>query len=189
MAKAFGEEMRIRILVELNKRVMSASQYNDEFCGGEELSKVWRNFKVLRDYDWIEEVGKKTGGRRRGATEHFYRATQPAMFDTPSWSGLPMSMKTTVTGEAAGTYFDQVGQAIATGTIDARDDRHFTWIATLLDQRGWDNVIHKVDALFEFVLKEQARSSLCMAKTGEEPIPVTVGLAVFESPTDSTRVN
>ncbi|HEX3173045.1 MAG TPA: hypothetical protein VHQ43_02355 [Solirubrobacterales bacterium] len=189
MAKALGDEMRIRILVELNKRPMSVKQFDRKFCGGEEFGRVAHNFKVLRDYDWLEEVGKKSGGRRRGATERFYRATQPAMFDTASWSDLPMSMKRTVTAEAAETYVDQVREALVTGTIDARDDRHFTWTATLLDQRGWDNMIRKVDGVFKFMREEQIQASIRMMKTGEQPIPATVGLAVFESPADSTQAH
>lgn len=174
--------MRIRILVELNKRPMSIKQYNEEFCGNAKLGQVTYNFKVLRDYYWIEEVGKKSGGKRRGGTERFYRAKQPAMFDTETWTALPQSLKGTVTGEAAATYFEHVRKALATGTIDSRADRHFSWIATLVDQRTWDNVIRKVDELFEYVRDEQVQASIRMAETGESAIPLTVGLAAFESP-------
>lgn len=186
MAKAMADPLRIRILLELNQRDMSATQFFEQFGGGS-VTRVYRHFKVLAEYGWLVKVGEKSGGERRGATESFYRATQPAMFDNESWASLPESMKNSVTYQAFETLTERVHEAMAAGTIDARDERHFSWTPTFLDQLGWENIVERVDAVFEFVFEEQDRAKLRMAESGEEAIPVTVALAAFESPSDAIR--
>lgn len=186
MAKAMADPLRIKILLELNTRDMSATQFYEK-CGGGSVTRVYRHFKVLAEYGWLVKVGEKSGGERRGATEHFYRATRPAMFDNASWATLPESMKNSVTTQAFETLAERVRDAMEAGTIDARSDRHFSWIPASLDQLGWENVVSRVGAIFEFVFEEQTRARLRMIESGEEPIPVTVGLAAFESPPDPER--
>jgi DNA-binding transcriptional ArsR family regulator len=186
IAKVFADPLRIKILAELNMRDMSPKQFFEEFGGGS-LSRVSRHFDVLVEYDWLYLVEKKSGGKRRGAVEHFYRATGPAVFDTPTWSGIPGSMKEIVSWRIFETFAERVREAIEAGTIDARDDRHFTWTPILMDQLGWDNVIAKVDTLFESLFDEQAAASLRLAESGEDPILMTVALAAFESPRDATK--
>ena len=51
----------------------------------------------------------------------------------------------------------------------------------LLDRQGWDNAVARVDALFHWFFEEQEEANLRMAESGEEPIPMTVALAAFES--------
>jgi DNA-binding transcriptional ArsR family regulator len=186
VAKVLAVPLRIKIVSELNIREMSPKQFFEEFGGGS-VSRVSRHFDVLVEYGWLYLVGTKSGGRRRGAVEHFYRATQPAVFDNDTWSPLPQSMKEMV---SVG-IFEELGQrlkdAIAAGTLDARDDRHFTWTPILVDQLGWDNLVARVDALFEFLFEEQAEASLRLAESGEESILMTVALAAFESPKGSAK--
>jgi hypothetical protein len=111
IAKAFADPLRIKILAELNMRDMSAKQFFEEFGGGS-LTRVWRHFQALKKYDWIEKVAEKSGGSRRGATEHFYRATGPAMFDTEAWSGVPESMKAMFSWRVFETFAEQVREAL-----------------------------------------------------------------------------
>jgi hypothetical protein len=184
LAKVFADPARVKILVECNKRIMSPSQFFEKFGGGS-LTKVARHFRVLVKYEWLELVETKTGGRRRGGVEHLYRATQPALFDRNTWPGIPMSLRKAITAEAFETYAERVLEAMEADTIDARDDRHFSWTAVLFDQLAWENVIARMDALFEFMLEEQANARIRLAETGEEPIPATIAFAGFESPLDA----
>jgi DNA-binding transcriptional ArsR family regulator len=186
IAKVFADPLRLKILTELNMRTMSPKQFFEEFGGGS-LSRVSRHFEVLVEYGWLRLVGTKSGGKRRGAVEHFYRATGPAVFDNETWAGLPRSMRGLFTWKTFEQFAERVKEATEADTIDARDDRHFTWTPVLVDQVGWENVIARVDALFEFLFEELARARLRMAESGEEPIPMTVALAAFESPKDSVR--
>jgi hypothetical protein len=186
MAKLLGVPLRIKILAELNTRDMSAKQFHEEFGGGS-LTRVSRQFRKLEEYDWIRKVASKSGGKRRGATEHFYRATAPAVFYNDSWSPLPASMKEMVSGRIFEELGDRIVQAIEAGTFDARDDRHFTWMPLRLDEAGWKRVITRIDDLFKFVIEEQEKARTRLAESEEEPIPVTVAFAGFESPQDTTK--
>jgi hypothetical protein len=186
MAKVFADPLRIQILAELNNREMSPKQFHGEFGGGS-LPRVCRHFDLLAEYDWLYLTRTASGGKRRGAVEHFYRATGPAMFDESTWPEVPPALKNAFTWRTFQTYAERVKEAMVAGTIDARDDRHFTWTPFRFDQRGWENTIARVDALFEFLFEEQEEANLRMAESGEEPIPMTVALAAFESPKDTTK--
>src|SRR5262249_542312 len=92
------------------------------------------------------------------------------------------TMKNTFTWRVFETFAQQVKDAITANTMDAREDSHFTWTPLRLDQQGWETVIAWLDAIFYFLAEEQEDANARMAKSGEEPIPMTVGLAGFESP-------
>lgn len=188
VAKVFAEPLRIKIVMELNVREMSPKQFFDEFGGGT-ISRVSRHFDVLTEFGWLDLVRTESGGRRRGAVEHFYRATQPAVFDNETWAPLPKSMKEMVSAGIFEELGERVRRAIEAGTMDARADRHFSWAPLLLDQCGWENVLARVDALFHFLFEEQEDANLRMADSGEESIPMTVALAAFESPKDVEKAH
>ncbi len=76
---------------------------------------------------------------------------------------------------------------MAAGTCDAREDRHLSWSLVRLDQRGWEKVVAAVDALFEGIFQEADEAEARLAKSGEEPILMTVALAAFESPSESKK--
>jgi hypothetical protein len=96
-------------------------------------------------------------------------------------------MKEMISGGIFEELTKRVRRAMEVGTIDARPDRHFSWMPLRLDLQGWKNVIAKVDALFHWLFEEQKRADARMAESGEKPIPMTVGLAAFESPEDTEK--
>ena len=61
-------------------------------------------------------------------------------------------------------------------------------VAIHLDQIGWERVIKVIDAFFESLLGEEAEAKKRLKGSDEKPILATVGLAVFESPKDLTRL-
>ncbi len=186
MAKVFADSLRIKILAECNTREMSPKEFQAEFGGGS-LSRVSRAFDVLVEYGWLIQSRTETGGERRGGVEHFYVATGLAMFDESTWPDLPEPLQNVFTWRAFITFAQAVKEALMGGTLDARKDRHFTWSPLRLDLRGWKTVIAKIDALFFFIFEEQKRANVRMAKSGEEPIPMIVGLMAFESPKDAEK--
>lgn len=183
ISKVLADPLRVMIVSELGIREMSPKQFHGEFGGGS-LSRVSRAFEVLIEYGWLRQTKTETGGKRRGAVEHFYRATQAALLDESTWPEMPGPVKDMFTGMIFSTFAERVKQAVEAGTIDAREDRHFTWSPLALDKEGWDKVIARIDALFYYLSEEQEDANVRMAKTGEEPIPMTVALAGFESPKD-----
>jgi hypothetical protein len=186
LAKVFVDPLRMKIMAECSMREMSPKGFHQEFGGGS-LPRVSRAFDVLVEYDWLDQTRTETGGKRRGAVEHFYRATGFAMFDESTWPEVPPVLKNTFTWRAFETFASQVKEAIEAGTIDAREDRHFTWTPLRLDQQGWEEVIARIDALFYFLSEVQEEANVRMAETDEEAIPMTVALAAFESPKDTAK--
>lgn len=186
VAKLMADELRIKIVMELNLREMSPKEFFDEFGGGS-ISRVCRAFDLLADYGWLEQTRTETGGKRRGAVEHFYRATETAVFHEEIWKPLPASMKEMISGGIFEELVERVRDAIEAGTLDARDDRHLTWMPMRLDEQGWRNVLERIDGAFYWLFEEQEEANERMAKSGEGPIPMTVALAAFESPKDTEK--
>jgi DNA-binding transcriptional ArsR family regulator len=186
LAKALAHPVRIRILVETNKRPMSATEFAQRF-GGDDVSptKANRHFKYLEKLDCLELVEERSGGSRRGGKEKIYRAVQRSLFDDSAWKSLPSSLQGGVSNETFTTYIERAAEAVAAGTIDRRPDRHLTWTGMHYDQQAWDELIQRMNQLFWFSLELRVQAALRMIESEEEPIPVTVAMACFESPKDA----
>lgn len=169
---------RVRILVALNERCMSATEYAEEF--GEDLTKVARHFRVLHECGYLEVVEMRGG--RRGPPQRIFRATQRAIFDTPTWERLPLALRLGYSGTIWETYGRRVTEAIEEGTLDADPKRHFSWSPLLLDQLAWTHLVAGLDAILDWALDLQAEAAERMAETEEEPMPATIGMAGFLSP-------
>jgi hypothetical protein len=190
MAKAMMDPLRILILAELGTRPMSAKEFFEKFGGGEiTRAKVYGAFAALKKFDWLVLVETKGGGKRRGGKERFYRAARPPILGEANWPAFPDSVKDKAGARMFAPVATCLREAIEAGTMDARPDRHFTWTPGVVDQLGWERIVKRMDELFDFVRAELKRAEARLAKSGETPIPMTVALAVFESPAASSRVH
>lgn len=182
LAVVFADPIRLKIVTELYMQEMSPTEFYEAFGGGS-ATKVNRHFKKLAEHGWLRLVRKQSGrGNRRGGTEHFYRATELAVFDLETWSALPHSIRAAFSWRTFEQFAQRVGEALEAGTFDSRPDRHLTWTPVALDEQGWHQQIAAQDKLFESLTQEQEDAKLRMTKSGDKPILMTVGLAGFESP-------
>lgn len=181
ISRVFADPVCLQIVTELTLRPMSPTRFHKQFGGGSK-SSIYRRFSLLKELGWLVKVREHSGGKLRGATEVFFRATGPVVFDNDSWSDLPNSLKATFSWTIFEQFAEQFKKATEAGTLDARVDRHLSWSLLLLDELGWRNVISDLDALFEFIFEEQAAADQRIAASGEKRIRVTVGLGGFESP-------
>jgi hypothetical protein len=186
LAKVCANEMDLLIVDELNRREMSPKLLHAEM---QDLTLQGFDYRLkkLTGQGWLKEVRRETGGSRRRATEHFYRAVGPALIDNESWAEIPDPIKVTITSRTFEQLREQVKEAVDVGTFDARTDRHLTWSPLCLDQIGWDRVIGVIDAFFETLFDEEKGAKQRIAKSGEKPILATVGLAAFESPKNTIK--
>jgi hypothetical protein len=74
-----------------------------------------------------------------------------------------------------------IKEAMMSATFDVREDRYFAWSLISLDRQGWESAIAGIESLAEFTSHEQEQAKIRMAKSGEKPIKMTVGLAAFEA--------
>ena len=88
LVKSLAHELRAEILAILNERMASPNELAKEL--GEGLSQVSYHVKVLKDYEVIRLVKTEP---RRGAVEHYYRATSRAYLTDRDWHELPDSVR------------------------------------------------------------------------------------------------
>ena len=185
MAKALADPSRARIMMELSVRPMSPSQFVEKVGG--ELTRVSSCFRQLAEWDFIEVIEKRSGGQRRGAIEHVYRSIQRAHFDTSTWEGLSPGHKDAFSSSILESYIARIREAIEARTFDQELDRHLSWDGIPLDRTAWTELNARLDEILDWLPALALEAAERMAKTGEEPIPTTVGMAAFRSPV-SARV-
>jgi len=176
LVKALSHELRFEILMILNERMASPNELSKELNEG--LSQVSYHVKVLKDYGCITQV--KTVPRR-GAVEHYYRATSRAFLSDRDWRELPASARSGLSADLLERIVNDTVAAIETGKFDARIDRHMSWTPMVLDERGWKEMIKLLDGSLERALKIQSDSSDRLAKSGEEGLAATVAMLGFEA--------
>lgn len=175
LVKALAHPLRVEILAILNERMASPNELSKELDEG--LSQVSYHVKVLKDFECIEMVKTEP---RRGAVEHYYRATSRAFLTDRDWQELPASIKPGMSADLLRMILDDVAGALEGGTFDARDDRHMSWTPGVVDEQGWNETVDLVNETLEQVLEIQSKSAARLAKSGEEGIPATVVMIGFE---------
>ncbi|HWI95490.1 MAG TPA: winged helix-turn-helix domain-containing protein [Solirubrobacterales bacterium] len=175
LVKALAHPLRVEILTILNERMASPNELSKELEEG--LSQVSYHVKVLKDFECIEMVKTEP---RRGAVEHYYRATSRAFLTDSDWQSLPESVKPGVSASSIQMIIDDVVGALTGGTFDARDDRHLSWTPGVVDEQGWGETVDLAAETLDRVLAIHADSAKRLAKSGEEGIPATMVVMNFQ---------
>jgi DNA-binding transcriptional ArsR family regulator len=175
LVKALAHPLRVEILTILNERMASPNELSKELEEG--LSQVSYHVKVLKDFECIEMVKTEP---RRGAVEHYYRATSRAFLTDSDWQSLPESVKPGVSASSIQMIIDDVVGALTGGTFDARDDRHLSWTPGVVDEQGWEEAVDLANETLDRVLTIQAGSAKRLAKSGDEGIPATMVVMNFQ---------
>jgi len=177
VAKAFAHPLRVQILIILNERVASPNLLSQEL--DQSLNLVAYHVRVLEKYDCIELVDTK---QRRGATEHFYRATRRQFLSDSEWARMPAALRPGLSGAMLKAVFDDIEEAVTEGTFDEFEDRHLSRVPMVVDKRGWGDVTTLLLGTLDRLLEIQAEASERIAN-GEEPGMLTkVEMLHFKSP-------
>jgi DNA-binding transcriptional ArsR family regulator len=179
MAKAMSHPVRVQILGELNKRVMSPSQFSKRF--NVPLTTVAYHFRALEKANCVEIVHEEGKGR---AVTHYYRATKKALFDEEAWERLPETIRNKLSGRTIGDLLNAIAEAMRAETFDSRTDRHAAWERAHLDEQGWSEMseIQRESAKKLMQVAKASRSRLI--RSGELGLMGTWGVLFFESPFD-----
>jgi hypothetical protein len=177
VAKAFAHPLRVQILIILNERVASPNLLAQEL--NQSLNLVAYHVRVLEKYDCIELVDTK---QRRGATEHFYRATRRQFLTDSEWSRLPESLRPGLSGAMLKAAFDDVEEAINHQTFDELADRHLSRTPMVVDKKGWDDASNLLAETLDRLLAIQAESSERLASSGDTGMLSKVVMLHFKSP-------
>jgi DNA-binding transcriptional ArsR family regulator len=178
LAKALAHPLRVRILSSLHNGISSPNQLAQEL--GEPLGNVSYHVKTLLEYECVELVKTEP---RRGAVEHFYRATDRAFLSDSDWAKIPASARKGISGVLLESIGHSATEAMAAGTIEARSDSHLTETPLQLDKKGWEDlneVLADAVAKADTIQKEAAKR---LAGKDEEAIPTKLAIMHFEVPT------
>lgn len=177
VAKAFAHPLRVQILIILNEKVASPNMLAQQL--DQSLNLVAYHVRVLEKYDCIELVDTK---QRRGATEHFYRATRRQFLSDDEWSRMPDSLRPGMAGAVLKSVFEDIEAASKAGTLNEVDDMHLSRTPMVLDQQGWVDVSETLKGSLERLLEIQAEASDRLANSDEEGVLAKVNLMHFKSP-------
>lgn len=177
VAKAFAHPLRVQILIILNERVASPNLLAQEL--DQSLNLVAYHVRVLEKYDCIELVDTK---QRRGATEHFYRATRRQFLSDSEWSRMPEVLRPAVAGAILQSIFGDIEEAVRSGTMNELDDVHVSRTPMIVDKRGWEDTAKLLEQTLNQLLEIQSQSSERLASGDEKGILSKVELMHFKSP-------
>jgi DNA-binding transcriptional ArsR family regulator len=176
LVKAMGHPVRNDALSILNERVASPNEISKEL--GESVGHVSYHIKVLKECDCIELVDTAP---RRGAMEHYYRATARAFLTDEEWERLPDSIRPGMSASLLRTMMNDATEALKSGSLDRRKDRHMSWTPMIVDEQGWGDTTKALMDLLDRVFEIQAESADRLAKANAEGMPVTVAALGFEA--------
>jgi DNA-binding transcriptional ArsR family regulator len=181
LAKALAHPLRVKILTSLHRGISSPNQLSQEL--GEPLGNVSYHVKTLLEYDCVELVKTEP---RRGAVEHFYRATERAFFSTSDWEKIPASARKGISGSILEMVGHDATAALMAGTIDARSDSHVSRTPLTLDEQGWTDLTAVLGDALNRALEIQKESAKRL--NGEQSARIETKLAIlhFESPEEKS---
>jgi DNA-binding transcriptional ArsR family regulator len=179
LAKALAHPLRVRILTSLHKGVSSPNQLSQEL--GEPLGNVSYHVKTLLEYDCVELVKTEP---RRGAVEHFYRATERAFFSASDWEKIPASARKGISGSILEMIGHDASAALIAGSIDARTDSHISRTPLVIDDKGWTELTELLSETLNRAIEIQEESATRLAGDKTDPIATKLGILHFESPAE-----
>jgi Helix-turn-helix domain len=175
VAHAIGHPMRIDALSMFHERTASPKEIADEI--GVPVGKVAFHVKELLNTGCIELVKTEP---RRGAVEHYYRATRPPLLTDEDWRQLEDGeTRQEIAALAFNAVIAEGLAALRAGKMDD-DDLHLSWQVVKLDPEGRRELAeHQMDALRR---TEEIRvaSETRLAASGEEGTATFTGAFGFE---------
>jgi DNA-binding transcriptional ArsR family regulator len=177
LVKSLAHELRAEILAILNERMASPNELAKELDEG--LSQVSYHVKVLKDYNVIRLVKTEP---RRGAVEHYYRATSRAYLTDRDWHELPKTAREAMSADLFQMILDDVVASLEGEVFDEREDRHMSWTPGVVDEQGWKEINSILDGALKDVLKAQAAAVKRLARSKEAGINMSVAMIGYEVP-------
>jgi DNA-binding transcriptional ArsR family regulator len=178
LVKALAHPLRVRLLAILNERVASPNELAKET--GEPLGNVSYHVRLLADLDCVELVRTAP---RRGAVEHYYRATVPPWFDKRAWADVPKSLRSSVSSSALSVIVEEAAAAMHSGAFDSRADRHVSRAPLMLDEDGWNELAGMLDELLERALELKGEAANRAVESGSEGDLIPCSLVLLHYPT------
>lgn len=183
LAVVIKHRLRVRIIAIAHQRLISPSEFAEE--SGCTLKQASDHFQALTKVDFLELVETVNV---RGTIRHMYRATRRAYVSAADWSQLGKPFLEEMGAEILRDFNARVNDALNAGTFYNRPNTVLAWLALVLDDISWPEFIDVLVWGYKEVKRFEVETTERRAK-GEDHgcIPVTFGIAGFESPKESER--
>jgi len=174
LARVLAHPLRVQILGVLDERIASPSEIARELEAP--LGTVSYHVNQLKSADFIELVRT---AQRRGALEHYYRATLRPRITDEVWAELPELVKQALTGSALASISARVNSAALAGGF-SRTDAQLSKTELTLDERGWSAVVREIKRLDERIERIQTDSAARLGNKHEDEIAASLVLLYFQ---------
>ena len=177
LVRAVAHPLRVQILEILSDQVASPNLLSDQLETG--LTDVAYHTRALDRCGCLELVET---AQRRGAVEHFYKATPGAFVGDRDWRKVPRSVRGGISAATLQTFLDKAVAALEAGTLEKHDDTVFRWMPLFLDEEGWQEVVSILEEATNLVLSAHLRSQDRINESGGRgAISTVIGMASFET--------
>jgi DNA-binding transcriptional ArsR family regulator len=174
MVEALRHPLRVELLDLLTERVLSPKLLKD--IVGMPLSHVSYHVRVLERCDAIELVRQE---QRRGAFEHFFKATSQSFIGSPEWRRIPKILLGTMAGASLESFIEKAVTALEAGNLE-QPEAVFTWMPIVVDETGKKEISGICQSTTDALLKVQSQSQKRLARKGDGT-QYLVGIAGFEA--------
>lgn len=180
LVKALDHVLRQHILLAAVAGEVSPNELSQALDEG--LSQVSYHVKVLRDDcdGMIEETRTEP---RRGAVEHYYRASEKTLLPSKAWRRLKKGLRAVVGAGQASDLFNDLAEALKAGKLQGPHD-HIARTPLVLDVEGQRNVRAIAERATKEVESEQRATAKRRGKAngnGGEAVGYTFALLAFEA--------
>jgi hypothetical protein len=167
LARMLKHPLRQRLLFEYAGAVVSPSKVAARMH--QPLNVVSYHTQVLHRAGCLELVRAE---RRRGATEHYYRAATARQFGDDAWGVLSVAVRRSLVRSTLDAGWREAREALASGGMDAAD-AHVSRSFLTLDGEARDRLSAALRDAFE-AAKEIEAASLARGATGAVPYELVV---------------
>lgn len=164
LLKAFAHPTRQRILVILDRGPSSPVRITREL-EDVSLNLVSHHMKVLKNLGCIELVDT---AKRRGATEHIYRATKLHKFSAEEWEAVEEGERPAITANLLRFISEDTSRAFSEGKMDELADNHISRSLLELDEEGWSEVVEVLRRALDDIVEANVKSAERVQRSGEE---------------------
>lgn len=163
LMKALEHVLRQHILLLAVQREVSPN----EIAGllGEGLGQVSYHIRVLRDECMLIKETRQE--QRRGAIEHYYRATAETLMPAKAWRKLKGGLRIAMGAGMASDLFNDLAAAVKAGKLQGNAE-YLMRVPMVLDEEGRRNVCAIAERAMSEVEAEQGNASARMgARNGD----------------------
>ena len=170
----------LRLLVE--RGPASPAQLGREL--DEKTENVSFHCKRLVELDCAEPAGTR---QRRGATEHFYRATERSLVATDEWAELHPTDSHRIKADIMQQILDDFVKAELSDLVSLDSEFHMSRTPIQLDAEGLTEALEIFERARLEIADLESRCAERTAASGVSTFPTSSSLALFRTPPATAR--